>query len=406
LLTFGAFDAHAATGSAETRFAEARAAFDAGDFPKAQLLYEQSIALGMQGPAVHYNIGVAAYRAGDLARADEAFREVARTPAMAPLAHYNLGLVALKRGDTRLARDWFERASRESSDERLTSLATQRLAAIPREPETPPWSLYARGGVGFDDNVALRSESLDTPGSGEDDSFAELMAAGTYYFRSAWRIDAAAGLMRYADLDEFDQTALSAGVVRGFGVNDWSLELGGYGTQLSLGGDVYERSFAVAAQAVKTFTSWNTLRAQLRLSAVDGENDFSGLSGSRTELGLRYEWTWRAVAFATHARAEYNDSDDPVFASRWLELGAEARWAVTSLWGLNASARLRRTHHPEFPGQEAWNDKRLALRIEGTRMLWKQAQLYLRYEHETTDSPAEPYDYDRNWVAASIEFWH
>ena len=46
----------------------------------------------MDGPAVHYNIGVAAYRNGDLSRAERAFREVAKTPAMEAVAHYNLGL--------------------------------------------------------------------------------------------------------------------------------------------------------------------------------------------------------------------------------------------------------------------------------------------------------------------------
>ena len=61
------------------------------DFSRALDLFEQCVALGMQGPAIHYNIGVAAYRSGDLARAESAFREVARTPAMAALAHYNLG---------------------------------------------------------------------------------------------------------------------------------------------------------------------------------------------------------------------------------------------------------------------------------------------------------------------------
>jgi hypothetical protein len=37
--------------------------------------------------------------------------------------------------------------------------------------------------------------------------------------------------------------------------------------------------------------------------------------------------------------------------------------------------------------------------------LWKQAQLYVRYEHERSQSDVELYDYDRDWIAASIEVW-
>jgi hypothetical protein len=125
----------------------------------------------MQGPAVHYNSGVAAYRTGNLARAESAFQEVARTPTMAALAHYNLALVALKRGDEKAARQWLERAGRESSDEKLAALVQGRLGELPEISTSAPWSMYARSGVGYDDNVALRSASIDTVGSGRDDAF-------------------------------------------------------------------------------------------------------------------------------------------------------------------------------------------------------------------------------------------
>src|SRR5262249_6464180 len=151
-LAFGVF-AHAGTDSAQTTFATARAAFDAGDYPLALTLFEQCAALGMDGPAVHYNIGVAAYRSGDTARAERAFLVVAETPSMAALAHYNLGLVELKRGHQKQARAWFDRAASEATDEPLRDLAQQRKESMP--PISPTaWSLYARSSVGYDDNVA------------------------------------------------------------------------------------------------------------------------------------------------------------------------------------------------------------------------------------------------------------
>jgi hypothetical protein len=393
------------TGTAATRFAEGRAAFDAADFPNALRLYEESLRLGMQGPAVHYNIGVAAYRGGDFVRAERAFREVAETPAMAALAHYNLGLVALKREDQESARGWFELAAREAKDEQIAGLAARQLGKLPQAAPSAPWSLYARGGLGHDDNVALRSESLDIPGSGEDDTFAELLVAGSYSFLPSWRVSGAVGSTRYASLDEFDQTALSLGVARQIPLGDWRVELGGHASQLSLGGDVYERSTAASASAVKTFSGSGTVRAHLRLSAIDGEGDFSGLSGTRTNLGVQYETAWRSVGFVAHARAEDNDSDEAAFASRWVELGGEARWAATPLWSFAAETALRRTRHPTSAAAESWTDRRLAFRLEAMRTLGKQAQVSLRYERERNRSPFDAYDYERNWLAASIEIW-
>ncbi len=397
---------HAATADAQARFTEARAAFDSENFPQALVLFEQALALGMNGPAVHYNIGVAAYRSGDLARAERAFQEVARTPAMAALAHYNLGLVAIKRGESRAARDEFVRAARDAGDERLAALATRRLDELPPEPPPLAWSLYARGGAGYDDNVALRSESIESSGTGEDDVFAELLASASVSFGQDWQVDAAVAALDYTELDEFDQGVLSLGVRRGFSWDAWDLEAGGYGTQQTLAHDVFERSAGVGLRATNTLRSGGLLQAQIRATAVDGEGDFSGLSGSRAELGVNYDWSWQAWNFDAYTRAELNDSEDDVFASRWAELGGLAQWAMSPRWTFSAGGSVRRTRHPaQEVSPEPWKDRRSTLRLGVVWKPWQQAQVSVRYEHEQNSSPVESFDYKRNWVAASIEYW-
>lgn len=397
--------AQAQPADAQARFTEANAAFAAADFPRALQLYEQCLASGMSGPSVHFNIGVAAYRSGDYARAERAFRVVAETPAMAALAHYNLGLVELKRGQERAARQWFEQAA-HAGDERLRSLALRRLAEL--QPESTPraWSLYGRTGLGYDGNVALRSESIDSPGSGEDDEFAELFMAGSYSFLPSWRIDAAAGLLRYSNLDDFNQTALSLGLAHGMTRESWYFELGANGTQLTLGGDVYERSVTGSAQVTKAFTNQQSLRAQVRAASVDGEDEFSGITGSRTGFALDYDWGWRSWNFGAHLGSERNETEDEYFAQDWTEWGVDARWAWSPLWNFTAGANWRRTRHPSpSDEQPAWDDRRASLRLEATRSLWKQAQLFVRYEHERSHSPVEVNDYSRDWVAVSLEMW-
>ena len=399
--------APAATPDAQARFDAARVAFEAQDFSTALTLYEQALALGLDGPAVHYNIGVAAYRSGALDRAERAFSEVARTPAMAALAHYNLGLVELKRGEQEAARGYFERAAHDAGDERIAGLAAQRLAELPPAPPPFAWSLYARAGAGYDDNVALRSDSIAGSGSGEDDAFAELLLSASTSFARDWRVDAAAALLNYRDLDEFDQGAFSLGAARGFAPGGWYVEPGIYANYLTLGGDVYEQSATADVRATRTFTGGGALQAQLGATAVDGEGDFSGLTGSRTDLGLSYEWSWQAWSFAAHARAEDNDSDDEVFATRWTEFGASAQWAMSPRWSFTAATTQRRTRHPaQADIEDAWDDRRDTYRVGATGKFWKQGQVFMRFEHEHNASPIDTYEYDRNWVAVSIELWY
>jgi TolA-binding protein len=403
----GSERSRAESAEALMHYTEASAAFEAEDFSKARALFEQSLEAGMTGPAVHYNIGAAAYRAGDLPRAERAFREVARTPSMAALAQYNLGVVALDRRDEREARDWFERViQHHSGSHRLMALAERRLAELPQPRAAGHWSYYARGGVGHDDNVALRSDSIESSATGDSDSFGDFTVSGNYSF-GAWRLDAGAGMLKYRNLDEFDQTSFHLGAARGFRLHNWYFELAAHGTQLSFGGEVFEQSTAAGMLATRRFYGGSRLRARLRAASVDGKGMFSGLTGDRTELGLYYDRVWRSWYFGAHTRGELNQSEDPIFATRWIQLGAEARYSFSPFWGLNVGAAVRRTTRPaRSETLEGWDDNRLSLQAGVTRALWKQAQLFVRYEHERNDSPVAGFDYDRNRASASVEFWY
>jgi tetratricopeptide (TPR) repeat protein len=404
----GSARASAASAEALALFAEATAAFEAREFSRARALFDQALTAGLEGPAIHYNIGAAAFHAGDLPRAERAFREVARAPAMAALAHYNLGLVALDRRDEHEAREWFERTlqQRDGAPDRLMTLAARRLEELPQPRRTGAWSYYARGGAGYDDNIALRSESVDSSASGDEDSYAELTVSGNYAF-GGWRLDAGAGMIEYTKLDDFSQTSLHLGGARTFRFDDWSFELATHGSQLSFGGEIFERNVTAGALATRWFHGGSRLRARLRAAAVDGNGLFSGVKGDRVELGLYYDKAWRSWYFGAHTRAERNDSEDLIFASRWIQLGAEARYALSPMWGFAMSTAIRRTTRPALSAATTdWNDKRLALVASVTRTLWKQAQLLVRYEHERNDSPVAGYDYDRNRATASVEFWY
>ena len=390
---------------AMAHFAAAKAAFEAQDFSKARALFEQALTTGMEGPAIHYNIAAAAYLGGDLPRAEREFREVARTPSMAPLAYYNLGLVALESRDVREARHWFLRTIQESPDERLVALASQRLAELPEQRTSGAWSYYTRAGIGYDDNIALRSSSIDAPATGNEDAYGELIFGGNYSF-GPWRIDTGGGILEYFSEREFSQSSFSLGGARGFSTENWYYEHGVYGAQYTLGGDAYEQDVTAAAQVLRTFYGGSRLRAQIRFSSVDGKSDFSGLSGDRQEFGLYYDWGVRSWNFVAHARAENNDSEDAVFATRWVQLGAEARYALSPMWGFSARTALRRIHHPaQSETLDAWNDNRATVQVGVTRALWRRAQLFVRYEHQRNDSPVVGYDYERNWIAASFETW-
>ena len=392
--------------TAQSYFSEGSVAYDSQDFSKACALFELALSEGMDGPAIHYNIGSAAYRGGDLPRAERAFREVARTPSMASLAYYNLGLVALERRDESEAREWFERAIHDATpDARLQALALERLEELPKPFAPGGWYYYTRGGLGYDDNVALRSASFESSATGESDFYGEFFFASTYSF-AQWRIDGGASLLQYQTLRDFNQGNYFLGAARRFTTDKWYFELGAVGAQSSLGGDVYERSVGLGGQASRMFSGGTQLRAQLRGTSVKGQGEFTGLTGKRTELGLYLDKHWQTWDFGAHARAEDNDSEDPIFATQWLQLGADTGHWLSPLWRVALSAALRRTSHPaQSETLGSFDDDRVTLVVGVTRVLWKRTQLFVNYGIERSKSPVPGYDYDRSWVAASVENW-
>ncbi len=387
-------------------FAAGSAAYDAQDYSRARAMFERALAEGLTGPAIHFNIGSAAYQGGDLPRAEQAFREVARTPSMASLAYYNLGLVALERRDETEARDWFERTLHDGMpDSRLRMLASARLEELPQPRATGAWYYYSRAGVGYDDNVALRSASLESAATGQADAYGELVLATTYSI-GAWRFDSGASLLQYQDLRDFSQDAYYLGAARSFRTDKWYFELGATGSQTSLGGDVYERDLGAGGQATRLFLNGGRLRAQFRASSVDGQGLFTGLTGRRIESGLFFDQRWHGWSVGAHARAESNDSEDPVFTTRWMQLGADTGYELSPLWNVTFSAAVRLIRHAAQSEElGAWDDNRLSLLVGLTRTLWKRTQLFARYGRERNDSPVAGYDYARTWAAVSVENW-
>ncbi len=396
--------AGAQTGDAQALFAAGRASFEAQDFAGALARFEQALAAGLTGPAVHYNIGVAAYRLGRLDRAEQAFHEVARTPAMAPLANYNLGLVALRRADRSAARRWFTLAA-GSGDERLATLAARQLENLPAPaPELAAaraWSAFARAGLGADDNVALRSDSIDAPASGTRDEFAELQLAASVPFASHWRADAAAALIDYFSLDDFDQAALSLGARRAIPLGAWQADAGLQAVHLTLDGEAFEQSVALVLQGTRAFGDNQWLNLRYRGASVDGRGAFEGITGDRHELTLRFDWHRAGWNVATRLQLEDSDCEDETFDSRWTELGVSVQRAFSRRWTFGADAALRRTHRADADSTE----RRSFVAVFAATPLGARAQLAARYEHQRNSAEDPLFDYDGNRLSVAVELW-
>jgi hypothetical protein len=271
-------------------FAAATAAFETGDYERALSLFETARVSGNDSAALHYNIGVCQYRVGDYTEAAATFALVRdRFPQFAAVAEYNRGLALSALNDRNAARTAFERA--RAGDDDLAGLADSALArlASPAVPRSR-WVGYFDLAAGHDDNVALVDE-LSLPATlSASSSFTELIGYAGGRVGQRARLSVSGYSVRYADVSQFDQTALRVDAAFGWSPGDWRFEAGPHFAETLLDGDGFERALGVGLRATRPITERVAFDLRLVYDDLDAPSSrFGFIDGTRQRLRLGLE---------------------------------------------------------------------------------------------------------------------
>jgi tetratricopeptide (TPR) repeat protein len=386
--------------TAATAFEQGRTAFERQDFEVALARFEAALGAGMQGPAIHYNIGVAAYRLGRYGEASAAFTEVARTPSMAALAHYNLGLIALAQADRDAARDHFNHAYTDSQDERLRSLARTQLDTLPAAEPALTWAAFAAAGIGYDDNVTLSSGGTAVGIAKEADVYGDLLFAGSVQLGERWRFDGDLAYLNYADLDGYDQLGVNAGARYRVGFELWRTDVGAQLGASFLDGDSFEQRQTFFIQSNRSLTESWSLRARYRVGLVDGADRYAGLDGVRHDASVRFTrsaimWTWGAGY-----RLELSDFDSAALSATRHHAFADVRRPITNRWTVHGALGFR---HSNYDDESYGSDNRVEGMAGAEFLLHERLTLVMQYLFTDSQADAPELDYQRSRVFAGVE---
>jgi hypothetical protein len=354
----------------------------------------------MAGPAIHFNIGVASYRLGRYAEAESAFTEVARTPAMAGLAYYNLGLVAARRGDTKAAIRWFSMVEPATEDERLRGLATTQLADLAPPRPDRNWLGYAAVGAGYDDNVALVSNSEVLGISGTEDSFAETQLAFSAPLGQPWRIDGGLSYVDYQDLDSFDQLGVNGSGRYRWEVGDWMHDAGLQLTYTMLDGEGFESRRTLLLQTTTHVLDDARLRLRYRYNDIEGLNEFSGLSGRRHEAGARVTWTRPTWDFGAEYQFDVGDYDDASLSATRHRLGLEMQRSFAAGWAVMLEGSLR---HSDYDQASNGSEERTELALSLMKSFGDRWRVVVRHAYSENSADVAAFDYRGNRISAGFE---
>lgn len=389
-------------------FAAGTRAYQAGDYGAALAAYRAALEAGLSAPAVHYNIGVCAWELGRLDEAEAAFLAVSEHPPMAGLGYYNLGLISQRRGDRDAARDWFERARATSSDEALRALVAAQLDAPPAgtaaaaaDAPRPGPVVFLAMQAGHDDNVALVADDELLGATGLESAFLDAQFAAALPLGAGLRLEAGGFLLRYAELDEFDQAGAQLALLaeREFGA--WTSEFGVRYTLNQLDGERFENRRGLSLGAARRLDAAWDLRLRYRYEDIDAREPFVTLTGDRHEASVRARRRGEASRLRLEYRFETNNrAGDAVSPDRHQ---LEAEWTLGAPGGIRPVLGLGGRHGRYSLAGDSQSERRLFASAGLVGPLAGRWQWTVRYDWTRNDASDDTFDYTRQRVSAGVE---
>jgi tetratricopeptide (TPR) repeat protein len=132
--------------------------FQSGQYDQAQEWLQRAYKQPSNRFSAAFFLGLTELRLGDAKGAQPYFAEAAKDPTLRQSAQYYQAVAAQRAGDGKTARTLLTQVAQGTADAETTQIAKQYLAAPAAAvtvAEEKRWSVYGRGGFGYDSNVTL-----------------------------------------------------------------------------------------------------------------------------------------------------------------------------------------------------------------------------------------------------------
>jgi tetratricopeptide (TPR) repeat protein len=385
---------------------EGLAAFAHGEYSTALAEFEAALAAGQSGPAVHYNIGVCQFELGQYSDAAATFAHIStQYPKMRALAEYNRGLVAVEQDKAGLARQYFLTSYDLSADnEKLRILSSTMLRRIEPTASNPsPWVAAVGINAGYDDNIVLRDEIGIPLDVSTESSLVDVLASvrGPIAGLTGLHFDGNAYLISYFDNDDFNQSAINAGISYDWGLDNWTARIGlnaGYST---FGGDAFDNSRNLDARLERTLSATSSFRLRYRYADIDASNPiYTGIDGSRQSLEIAYRWSQDSGRFDVSYVVESNDRIDPGVSAARNRLRLRYRYTFGPVWTADIGGDFRVSKYDDLVPDRT--EDLVTLNIGLSRSLRSDWLFMTRLQHSKNTSTDAVFSYTRNQISVGL----
>ena len=411
---------HAAPAATTSAFQRGISDFSAGNFSQALDDFLEARRLGLDSPALSYDLGSTYYKLGrnDLAAAE--FKALLDDPKFGDFARYNLGLIAKREGRETEAQKYFAAVAAQSDDAHLQSLARSQLPGAGAAGS--PWQGFVEASAGYDDNVALTSRTTLLTASGKGSSVISALAGGSGRISG----DREHGLRmagtfydaQYPSQSAFNLLVARAGPEYLTPVLSWKMRMGVYVSQIRLGNNELETLGELNLRGEHDIGS-GRLQLDYRLERISGGSRYAYLSGWQNQFGVRGTWHPGPIKVSVGYKVTLNRRRDLTVGTQFFsvsptrhQVDVDLRWDATSKATLFIDASYWRSRYNDtnlflqagvLLEQRRRDDGREA-QIGAQYRLTPNWQISADYTHRVNNSNILSYEYASNRYMLSAQY--
>jgi hypothetical protein len=207
-------------------------------------------------------------------------------------------------------------------------------------------------------------------------------------------------LLDYQDLDSFDQMSLNAGGRYRRTLREWTGEAGLQLTYATLDGEGFESKRMLVLQATRPLPADWRLRVRYRFSDIDGLDGFSGLDGTRHDVGVRGRWRRDSWDLTVDYRFDKSDYSDEALSFDRHQLSFDAGYELDANWTVQATLAHDRS---DYAVAENGSEERTEIALAVSRDFGSQWRAFVRYSYADNQADVPEFDYQRNRISAGVE---
>jgi len=390
-----------------------------GEHSQALKYFKQAQQNGRDDGKLHYNLGVSYFKLAQYDNASTSFKNAAKTNSLAALSYYNLALISNARGEKNQTLNWLQRCLSNTQDKQLRGLANKLRLQLNSSNQTkaPPLisSAFLAINGGYDNNVLLRSDTLLTNASNQDDFFLDVFA---YAERRSGKInyDVSAYLLNHADLSSYNLSFIRFGGSIDKTFNNWKLTPGLHGAFFNLGGNALYRTLVANINGSLRLKKQQRLTLAYKIEKIDeASTAYSYLSGWRHQFKAKSSWKFpeqkRLQVDYTLGLNDREDLTSGTTFTSYSPLRHTVRIKGTAPLKNNLlgslSLRYRDSRYQDAnilsdSSQITRQEQRYDISARVSRPLNKNIELASEYRYTLNQSNLSQYDYNRHTVSAGI----